>query len=81
MPDKEKSYEDENLTDDEKEGGRLRQPSPKEEPTGTGADTRLPCDQPASPMRRSYFGQFSGQRHGASGARSSRQKRATSPLA
>ena len=49
MPDKEKSYEDENLTDDEKEGGRLRQPSPKQEPTGTGADTKLDTLNPDRP--------------------------------
>ncbi len=41
--------------------------------------TRLPCTQPTSAIRRWYEGQFSGQRQGASGARSSTQKRAASP--
>ena len=45
-----------------------------------GGSTRLPCTQPASARRRSYEGQSSGQRHGASGARSSTQNRATSPV-
>src|SRR5207247_2039865 len=47
----------------------------------TGGDTRVPTDQPASPMRRSYLGQSAGHRQGASGAMSRRQKRATSPEA
>ena len=40
-----------------------------------------PTCQPASNIRRSKPTQFSGQRHGASGARSTRHFRTTSPLA
>jgi len=43
--------------------------------------TSDPNDQPTSAIRCSYFGQLSGQRQGASGARSRTQNRATSPEA
>ena len=43
--------------------------------------TRLPWTQPTSARRRLYEGQSSGQRQGASGARSRTQKRAASPEA
>jgi hypothetical protein len=48
------SYEDENLTDADREGDRLRQPSPKEERTGTGQDTL--SDKHAYPERDDEFG-------------------------
>lgn len=40
MPDKEKSYEDENLTDEEKDSGRLRQPNQAEEQPYPGKENR-----------------------------------------
>jgi hypothetical protein len=50
----EKSYEDENLTDTERENGRLRQPGPKDERTGTGQDTAN--EKSAYPERDDEFG-------------------------
>jgi hypothetical protein len=47
-------YSDENLTDEELADGRLRQPSPKEERTGTGQDTTL--EGSAYPERDDEFG-------------------------
>ncbi len=49
--------------------------------SSSAGSTRLPWTHPTSAMRRWYEGQFSGQRHGASGARSSTQNRAASPEA
>ena len=44
MPDKEKSYEDENLTDEEKGSGRLRQPNQAEEQPYPGKENRADKD-------------------------------------
>jgi hypothetical protein len=49
MADEKKRYGDENLSDEEEESGRLRQPSPKEEPPGTGRDTKLDTLDPDRP--------------------------------
>ena len=49
--------------------------------SGVGGDTSEPCVQATAASRRSYFGQLSGQRHGASGARSRSHLRTVSPLA
>jgi len=42
-------YDDENLTDEEKESGRLRQPNPNDEHTGAGPDTKLDTLNPDRP--------------------------------
>ena len=49
--------------------------------SGVGGDTSVPWVQATAASRRSYFGQLSGQRHGASGARSRSHLRTASPLA
>jgi hypothetical protein len=51
MPDEKGSYEDENLTDEEKEDGRIRQPSPKEDVGKEGApkDTKFDTLNPDRP--------------------------------
>jgi hypothetical protein len=49
MPEEKGSYDDENLSEQEKESGHLRQPSPKEERTGAGADTKLDTLNPDRP--------------------------------
>jgi hypothetical protein len=51
---KKERYDDENLSDEEKESGRLRQPGPEEERTGTGQDTKF--DKSAYPERDDEFG-------------------------
>jgi hypothetical protein len=47
-------YLDENLSDEERRSGRLRQPGPAEERTGTGQDTK--SDKSAYPERDDEFG-------------------------
>ncbi len=49
MPEEKGRYEDENLTEQEKDSGRLRQPSPQEERTGTEQDTKLDTLNPDRP--------------------------------
>jgi hypothetical protein len=49
VPEEKGSYDDENLSDKEKDSGRLRQPGPKGEPTGTKQDTKLDTLNPDRP--------------------------------
>jgi hypothetical protein len=49
VPEEKGRYDDENLSDNEKETGRLRQPSPKEESTSPEQDTKLDTLNPDRP--------------------------------